>query len=113
VKEEDWKVLPRSATAFKQMLQIALNNTGNTPAFAMVTSWNEWMEGTQIEASMEEGELFLHVVYNIIPEFHPFLILPLLMLSTLSAVLVYRRKRERRGFAALCLEIDRSRLQLF
>jgi len=30
----------------------------------MITSWNEWMEGTMIEPSMAEGELFLHAVLN-------------------------------------------------
>jgi len=46
---------------------------------------------------MEEGELFLHVIYNIVPEFPSFLILPLFILSTLTAVLVYRRKPARKA----------------
>ena len=64
VDQKDWRILPRNVTAFRQMLQIARNNTSNVPGIVMITSWNEWMEGTMIEPSMKEGELFLHVVYD-------------------------------------------------
>jgi len=63
-----WTVLPRNETQFRSMLEIALNHADSNLGIAMITSWNEWMEGTTIEPSMEEGELFLHVVYNIVPE---------------------------------------------
>jgi hypothetical protein len=63
-----WTVLPRNETHFRSMLEIALNNIDGDLGIAMITSWNEWMEGTTIEPSMEEGELFLHVVYDIVPE---------------------------------------------
>ena len=32
--------------------------------FIMMTSWNEWLESTAIEPSMEFGELFLHNLPN-------------------------------------------------
>lgn len=73
------------------MLEVALDHTDSNLGIAMITSWNEWMEGTTIEPSMEEGELFLHVVYDIVPEFPQFLILPLFMIATLLTI--YRRKR--------------------
>jgi len=87
-----WAVLPRNETKFRDMLEIALDHTDSNLGIAMITSWNEWMEGTTIEPSMEEGELFLHVVYDIVPEFPQFLILPLFMVATLLAVIVHRRK---------------------
>jgi len=87
-----WVILDRNETAFKEMLGIALKYSDSNLRIAMITSWNEWMEGTTIEPSMEEGELFLHVVYDIIPEFSSFLILPLFIVATLLAVIVYRRK---------------------
>jgi len=65
-----WTVLPRNETEFKDMLEIALEHADSKLGIAMITSWNEWMEGTMIEPSMKEGELFLHVVYDtvIVPE---------------------------------------------
>jgi hypothetical protein len=62
-----WTVLPRNRADFKNMLEIALNNTDTSLGIAMITSWNEWMEGTNIEPSMEEGELYLLAVYDIAP----------------------------------------------
>jgi len=59
-----WVTLARNETAFKEMLGIALKYTDSNLRIVMITSWNEWMEGTVIEPSMEEGELFLHVVYD-------------------------------------------------
>jgi hypothetical protein len=93
VQAKDWKVLPRNTTAFKQMVKIALNNTSTTPGFVMVTSWNEWMEGTQIEPSMEEGELFLLAIYDSIPEFSTPLGVTLVILSTLTLVMLRNKVR--------------------
>jgi hypothetical protein len=61
---EPWTILPPNSKSFGQMLQIAMNHTSSPQGFVMVTSWNEWMEGTQIEPSIESDELFLHVVYD-------------------------------------------------
>jgi len=87
-----WVVLPRNETEFRDMLEIARNHTDSNLGIAMITSWNEWMEGTTIEPSMEEGELFLHVVYDIVPELSHSLILPLFMVATLLTVMIYRKK---------------------
>jgi hypothetical protein len=61
-----YTVLPRNATAFAEMLQVARNEASNRLGIVMITSWNEWMEGTTMEPSKEEGELFLHVVLKAI-----------------------------------------------
>ena len=90
-----WAVLPRNEAKFRDMLEVALDYTDSNLGIAMITSWNEWMEGTTIEPSMEEGELFLHVVYDIVPEFPSFLILPLFMIATLLAVIAYKRKHSK------------------
>jgi len=42
---------------------------------------------------MEFGELFLHTIYDVIPEFPSFIILPLYMIATLLVIIIYRRKR--------------------
>jgi hypothetical protein len=59
-----YTVLPRNATAFAEMLNVARSKASNRLGIVMVTSWNEWMEETTTEPSMEEGELFLRVVLN-------------------------------------------------
>jgi glycoprotein endo-alpha-1,2-mannosidase len=59
-----WVTLPRNVTAFKDLLEIALSYTDSNLGIAMITSWNEWMEGTMVEPSMEDGELFLHAIYD-------------------------------------------------
>lgn len=61
-----WVVLPRDVTSFSNMLGTAISNTDSNLGIVMITSWNEWMEGTQVEPSMEESELFLHAVYDIV-----------------------------------------------
>lgn len=85
------KVLPLNETMFEKLLNISINNTDKDLKTIMITSWNEWLESTSIEPSMEFGELFLHTVY-LIPEFPSFLILPLFMIATLLTVTIYRRK---------------------
>ena len=59
-----WVVLPRDASSFEDMLGTALNYRNSSLGIVMITSWNEWMEGTVIEPSMKENEAFLNVVYN-------------------------------------------------
>ena len=57
-------VLPLNETMFKKMLTTALNYADKDLKIVMVTSWNEWLESTAIEPSMEFGELFLHAVLD-------------------------------------------------
>jgi len=63
---EPWTVLPPNDTSLEQMTQIALNYSSTTPGFVMVTSWNEWMEGTQVEPSIERGDIFLNAINDAI-----------------------------------------------
>lgn len=83
-------VLPLNETMFEDMLNTAIHCAENDSEIIMITSWNEWLESTAIEPSMEFGELFLHAIY-LIPEFPSFLILLLFMTATLLAVIVHRR----------------------
>jgi hypothetical protein len=57
-------VLLLNETMFKEMLTIALDYANDDLKIIMITSWNEWLESTAIEPSMEFGELFLHTVLN-------------------------------------------------
>ena len=83
-------LLPLNETMFEDMLNTAIHCAENDSEIIMITSWNEWLESTAIEPSMEFGELFLHTIY-LIPEFPSFFALPLFMIATLLAVIVYRR----------------------
>ncbi|MDH5788029.1 MAG: glycoside hydrolase family 99-like domain-containing protein [Candidatus Bathyarchaeota archaeon] len=85
-------VLPFNETMFEEMLTTALGYADNDLQMVMITSWNEWLESTAIEPSMEFGELFLHTIYDVIPEFPSFLILPLCVFLTILAV-AYSKKR--------------------
>jgi len=84
-------VLPLNETMFEDMLNTAIHCAENDSKIVMITSWNEWLESTAIEPSMEFGELFLHTIY-LIPEFPSLIILPLFIMATLLAVIFYKRK---------------------
>lgn len=88
-------VLPPNEIMFKEMLDIAANYSDKDPKIVMITSWNEWMESTSIEPSVEFGELFLHTVYDTVPEFPSSELLALFMATTALVAIVYRRKRQK------------------
>jgi len=85
-------VLPNNATMFRELLTIAINNADSDLKMVMITSWNEWLEGTAIEPSMEFGEAFLHVIYDVVPEFPSGAILSLSMIL-IMLVVIYSKRR--------------------
>lgn len=85
-------VLPNNATMFRELLTIAINNADSDLKMVMITSWNEWLEDTAIEPSMELGEAFLHVICDIVPEFPSGAILSLSMIL-IMLVVIYSKRR--------------------
>jgi hypothetical protein len=83
--------LSGNANAFREFLTIAINNVDDLK-MVMITSWNEWLEATAIEPSMEFGELFLHTIYDVVPEFPSSTILSLFMILAMI-VAIYSKKR--------------------
>jgi len=57
-------VLPPNETMFERMLDIAFTYVDDYLKIVMITSWNEWLESTVIEPSMEFGEIFLQKVLD-------------------------------------------------
>jgi hypothetical protein len=84
-------VLPNNATMFKDMLKIAINDADSDLKIVMITSWNEWLESTAIEPSMECGELFLHAVYDVVPEFPSNTFLFLFMILAIPVVIYVKK----------------------
>jgi hypothetical protein len=84
-------VLPLNEIMFKQMLDVAINYSDSDPKIVMITSWNEWLESTAIEPSVEYGELLLNQVSNVVPEF-PSNILVFLFMLAVFAIIVHRKK---------------------
>jgi hypothetical protein len=84
--------LPNDATMFKEMLKIAINDADSDLKIVMITSWNEWLESTAIEPSMEFGELFLHTLYDVVPEFPSSTVLLLFMILTMLVVIYIKKK---------------------
>ena len=81
-------VLPPSAVRFKEMVNIASTCTDDHLKMVMITSWNEWLDATAIEPSMEYGESFLHAI----PEFSTCLLLTLFFFVTALAAILARKK---------------------
>ena len=44
------------------------------PAFVMITSWNEWMEGHQIEPGQSYGDLYLQLTRDFSAAYHASLV---------------------------------------
>jgi hypothetical protein len=78
---------------FSEFLNISKTYVDDDMKMMMITSWNEWMESTAIEPSMEFGELFLHKVHDVIPEFPTSTILSLFLLVAFLTITICRRKR--------------------
>jgi hypothetical protein len=84
--------LPNNATMFKEMLKIAINDADSSLKIVMITSWNEWLESTAIEPSMEFGELFLHTIDDVVPEFPSTTFLSLFMILTMLVAIYVKKK---------------------
>jgi hypothetical protein len=83
--------LSGNANAFREFLTIAINNVDDLK-MVMITSWNEWLEATAIEPSMEFGELFLHTIYDGVPEFPSSTFLSVLMILTMFVAVCSKKK---------------------
>jgi hypothetical protein len=91
VQQNTTVVLPLNETMFREMLKLAINNADNLK-MVMITSWNEWLEATTIEPSMEFGELFLHTIYDVVPEFPSSTFLSVLMILTMFVAVCSKKK---------------------
>lgn len=101
-------VLPLDEIMFKQMLDIATNYSDSNPKIVMITSWNEWLESTAIEPSVEYGELFLDQVSNIVPEFPPITFAFSFVLATMFIIIIREKKRIKRRQSARTREATRT-----
>jgi len=66
----------------------------SSPDYYVVTSFNEWHEGTEIEPSLEYGYIYINLTFlNVIPEFshNILLLLPFFMLLTVLAKLCWKK----------------------
>jgi hypothetical protein len=91
VQQNTTVVLPLNETMFREMLKLAINNADDLK-MVMITSWNEWLEATAIEPSMEFGELFLHTIYDVVPEFPSSTFLSVLMILTMFVAVCSKKK---------------------
>ena len=91
VQQNTTVALPLNATMFREMLKLAINNADDLK-MVMITSWNEWLEATAIEPSMEFGELFLHTIYDVVPEFPSSTFLSVLMILTMFVAVCSKKK---------------------
>jgi len=85
-------VLPPNDIMFRELLTTAINNADSDLKMVMITSWNEWLEATAIEPSMEFGELFLHTIYDVVPEFPSSTFLSVLMILTMFVAVCSKKK---------------------
>lgn len=96
--------LAPNETMFRQFTYTALKNADDDDddvGIVMVTPWNEWLEGTSVEPSMELGEMYLHNIYDSTPEFSsysillPFILLPLATIPLMIALIQKKLKNAR------------------
>lgn len=83
-------------TEFGEFLRIAKQNVDPELNVIMVTSWNEWMEATMVEPSVESGEYLLQVIYDVVPEYSLPLVLAFFFIAT-TACLAYRKTEVKKG----------------
>jgi len=88
---------------FEKILNIAFCNADNYSKAVMITSWNEWLESTSVEPSVEHGETFLQAISNTRENYNCnqhlnliYLVIPIVF-GIVTAVIFYlylRRKRK-------------------
>ena len=90
-KRDWWAIVNRDANGFLEVCQLAGNYSSPPHNMVLLFTWNDFKEGTSIEPTTEYGFTYLNAVRTI-PEFPRFLILPLFMITTLLAGIVYKKK---------------------
>jgi len=86
-----WAIVTRDPEGFREVCQLVKNYSSSPYNMILLFGWNDFKEGTSIEPTTDYGDTYLSIVRTI-PEFPSIRALPLLMIATLLAVIVYRRK---------------------
>jgi len=62
IANPEWPVLPRSAERLRNQIQVAMKHIDPSLPLALVTTFNDWTENTQVEPSVEDGFSYLQVI---------------------------------------------------
>lgn len=62
IANPEWPVLPRSTERLRNQIHVAMKHIDPSLPLALVTTFNDWTENTQVEPSVEEGFSYLQVI---------------------------------------------------